>query len=47
MNLVKVVRLELPLPELLDEAFRVVGGQLREFTRLVKGGKFEATPPGC
>lgn len=41
MNLVKDVRLELPLPKLLDEAFRVVAGQLREFTRLVKGGKFE------
>jgi ATP-dependent DNA helicase RecG len=27
----------------LDEAFRVVSGQLREFTRLVKGGKFETT----
>jgi ATP-dependent DNA helicase RecG len=33
----------LPLPKLLDEAFRVVSGQLREFTRLVKGGKFETT----
>jgi len=43
MNLVKDVRLEFPLPKLLDEAFRVVGGQLREFTRLVKGGKFETT----
>ena len=44
MNLVKDVRLELPLPRLLDEAFKVVGGQLREFTRLVKGGKFETSP---
>jgi ATP-dependent DNA helicase RecG len=44
MNLVKDVRLELPLPKLLDEAFRVVAGQLREFTRLVKGGRFETTP---
>jgi ATP-dependent DNA helicase RecG len=44
MNLVKDVRLEFPLPTLLDGAFRVVGGQLREFTRLVKGGKFETTP---
>jgi ATP-dependent DNA helicase RecG len=44
MNLVKDIRLELPLFKLLDEAFRVVGGQLREFTRLVKGGKFETTP---
>jgi ATP-dependent DNA helicase RecG len=44
MNLVKDVRLEFSLPKLLNEAFRVVGGQLREFTRLVKGGKFETTP---
>ncbi len=44
MNLIKDVRIDLPLPKLLDEAFRVVGGQLREFTRLVKGGKFETTP---
>lgn len=44
MNLVKDVRLELPLPKLLDEGFKVVAGQLREFTRLVKGGKFETTP---
>lgn len=43
MNLVKDLHLELPLPMLLDEAFRVIGGQLREFTRLVKGGKFETT----
>ena len=28
----------------MDEAFKVVGGQLREFTRLVKGGKFETSP---
>jgi ATP-dependent DNA helicase RecG len=44
MNLVKDIRLELPLSKLLDEAFRIVAGQLREFTRLVKGGKFETTP---
>jgi len=44
MNLVKDVRLELPLPRLLDEAFRVIAGQIREFTHLVKGGKFETTP---
>lgn len=44
MNLVKDVRLELPLPRLLDEAFRVIAGQLREFTRLVQGGTFETTP---
>ncbi len=43
MNLVKDIRLDLPLPKLLDEAFRVVSTQLREFTRLVKGGKFETT----
>jgi len=43
MNLVKDIRLDLPLPKLLDEAFRVVSSQLREFTRLVKGGKFETT----
>ena len=44
MNLVKDVRLELSLPRLLDEGFRVIAGQLREFTHLVKGGKFETTP---
>lgn len=43
MNLAKDIRLDLPLPKLLDEAFRVVSAQLREFTRLVKGGKFETT----
>ncbi|MCI0494381.1 putative DNA binding domain-containing protein [candidate division KSB1 bacterium] len=43
MNLVKDIRLELPLPKLLDEAFRSVAAQLREFTRLVPGGKFETT----
>jgi len=44
MNLTKDIRLELPLPKLLDEAFRIIGTQLREFTRLVKGGKFLTTP---
>lgn len=44
MNLVKDIRLELPLPKLLDEAFRIVGGQLREFTRLSGDGTFETTP---
>jgi ATP-dependent DNA helicase RecG len=44
MNLTKDIRLELPLPKLLDEAFRIIGTQLREFTRLVKGGKFATTP---
>ncbi len=40
----KDIRLELPLPKLLNEAFRIIGTQLREFTRLVKGGKFATTP---
>lgn len=44
MNLTKDIRLELPLPKLLDEAFRIIGTQLREFTRLSKGGKFLTTP---
>jgi len=44
MNLTKDIRLELPLPKLLDEAFRIIGTQLREFTRLVTGGKFLTTP---
>jgi len=44
MNLVKDVRLELPLPKLLDEAFLLIAGQMREFTRLVKGGKFDTSP---
>jgi len=44
MNLIKDIRIDLPLPKLLDEAFRVVGGQLRDYTRLGNGGKFETTP---
>jgi ATP-dependent DNA helicase RecG len=37
------IRLDLPLPKLIDEAFRVVSSQLREFTRLVEDGIFETT----
>ncbi|MEK7728121.1 MAG: ATP-binding protein, partial [candidate division KSB1 bacterium] len=44
MNLIKDIRIDLPLPKLLDEAFRVVGGQLRDYTKLGNRGKFETTP---
>jgi ATP-dependent DNA helicase RecG len=44
MNLIKDIRLDLPLPKLIDEAFQIVSSQLREFTRLVEGGIFETTP---
>jgi len=43
MNIVKDIRIELNIIKLLDEAFRVVSGQLREFTRLAANGKFETT----
>lgn len=43
MNIVKDIRIELNIIKLLDEAFRVVSGQLREFTRLAVSGKFETT----
>ncbi|UCE04682.1 MAG: DeoR family transcriptional regulator [bacterium] len=44
MNLVKDIRIELNIIKLLDEAFRVVSGQLRKFTRLAANGKFETIP---
>ncbi|MFB0546607.1 MAG: ATP-binding protein [Anaerolineae bacterium] len=44
LNLVKDVRLELPLPHLIDEAIMVIGGNLRDFTRLGPDGKFQTIP---
>ncbi|PIU67350.1 MAG: hypothetical protein COS84_04755 [Armatimonadetes bacterium CG07_land_8_20_14_0_80_40_9] len=45
MNLIKDVLIaDLPLPKLLDETFRIVNSQLKEFSKPGKDGKFKTIP---
>jgi len=43
-NIVKRVPLEGPIPALIEDSARVIGEQLREFSRLDKNGKFFSAP---